>query len=557
MLWFIALGAWDQCVSDIESHSARQKMTHPRLIKADTREVLPLKIGVTTIKILVKGRKASAHRAAIIGNSAGHFVIRDLSSTEGIFVNGKKVVARRLAAGDSIRVGAVKFEFHVQDEQPPPLPKPQSRSPEVEVTIESMATPRIANDDFHFCTTTCSECGKAISAGTKICQTCAVPAAEGSPTSLLPPEIDSHGPPDNDPAAVIENGEAEPKAEPPETRPFAPLVDLTSVPPACSEMRNEPPPDGVGPPLAASSAAHAPTFPEESARIIPSPTPSAALRVTADPPLMEELVGLSSHIDRWSVLLAILPWFCSPALGAAGINAAYFRVRAKATRLPIPAWPLIVLVSLWLAWLILSGWGSWLVWGMMLAGLGLVLFRFYRDNKELWEKFDRAVLRTAALRTATFSGLIAALLLPGIGVGWTAHELLDICFAAVEGIPRADLTKYFDEALPAAAPPAPPPSKWRHPQQYLAYMCDPWRLLVGKAEEVRVVARGKLSNSSANNAPMRLSNAALSAHHFLHFIWWLLIAQASYVATRLYLYVFARVFVGRGGRVVMQLDSTP
>ena len=278
--------------------------------------------------------------------------------------------------------------------------------------------------------------------------------------------------------------------------------------------------------------AFSPFLPNESPQTIVSPTLSGALRVKADPPLMEEILGLKSHIDVWSSLLATLPWFCSLALGAAGMNAAYFRVRSKAKKRPTPAWPLIALVSLWLAWLILTGWGRRLVQGALLVGFCLILLKFYRDNSELWLSFDRKVLRKAMLRTASFSGLIAFLLLPGIGVGWAAHKFLEISFERLERIPRASLVSDVNNEWPEE----PPPSKWRHPQEYLTWRFDPWRLLFGKA-------RDGLSNSSINTAPEKISNAALSTHHFIEFIWWLVIAQRPATSRSDFISTFSRAFL--------------
>jgi hypothetical protein len=338
------------------SSIARSIMTQPCFIKAGTQEVFVLNIGATTIgrsptcEIVVNDRKASSKHATVIRDSAGQFVIRDLGSTNGTFVNEKKTAASPLSTEDSIRIGAVTFVFHKGD-------------------------------------------------------------------------------------------------------------------------------------------ALSPSLADESPQTIVSSTLSGALHVKAHPPLMEEILGLKSHIDVWSFLLATIPWFCSLALGAAGMNAAYFRVRAKAKNQPTPAWPLIALISLWLAWLILTGWGRSLVQGALLVGLCLILLKFYRDNNELWQNFDSKILHKAMLRTASFSGLIALLLLPGIGVGWAAHNLLEISFERFEKIPRASLVADLDEELPEN----PAPSMW-HPQEYLAWRLDPWRLLIGKA-------RDELSKSSLNEAP--------------------------------------------------------
>jgi pSer/pThr/pTyr-binding forkhead associated (FHA) protein len=42
--------------------------------------------------------------------AAGGLEVEDLDSTNGTFVNGKRVKKKRLAAGDSVRIGRVELE---------------------------------------------------------------------------------------------------------------------------------------------------------------------------------------------------------------------------------------------------------------------------------------------------------------------------------------------------------------------------------------------------------------------------------------------------------------
>jgi hypothetical protein len=284
-----------------------------------------------------------------------------------------------------------------------------------------------------------------------------------------------------------------------------------------------------------------PPLPETSTnRTNPPPLPPP-VRVAVMPVTIDEIAAWRLHIDVWALILAVLPWFFTPLLGAAGLNAAVFRIRAKAKGQAIPAWPLVTLGSLWILWLVLSGWAVWLVRATLAVGLFFLLRKFRRDNEELWKSFDYAVLQHAVKRTLSLSWLIVLLLIPGIAVGWATHTLIEFSVGKVEKIPQADIDQYFPE-------PSPPP-RWP-PGKYLAYKFDPWRLLVGKVRDGLVVRRG------LNEAPKRISNAARCAHHILQFAWWLFIAYACYVAVRLYLYVFARSFVGRGGKVVLQLERS-
>jgi hypothetical protein len=52
-----------------------------------------------------------SRKHAVITAAAGGFMIKDLGSQNGTFVNGQRVTERRLAEGDTIDVGSVKFVF--------------------------------------------------------------------------------------------------------------------------------------------------------------------------------------------------------------------------------------------------------------------------------------------------------------------------------------------------------------------------------------------------------------------------------------------------------------
>ena len=184
----------------------------------------------------------------------------------------------------------------------------------------------------------------------------------------------------------------------------------------------------------------------------------------------------------------------------------------------------------------------WLVKGTLALGLFLLLQKFRRDNEELWKSLDRTVLQHAIRRTLSLSWLIVILLIPGIAVGWATHTLIEFSVGKVETIPQADIDKYL--------PPEPPPPPFWQIRKSLAYRLDPWRLIFGKVRD------GLVTRPGINEAPKRISHAARCAHHILQFARWLFIAYACYVAVRLYLYVFARSFVGRGGRVVLQLERS-
>ena len=61
--------------------------------------------------VIISDSNTSRHHAKITRSGSG-FVIADLSSTNGTFVNGERLIAdHRLADGDIITVGSVSLRF--------------------------------------------------------------------------------------------------------------------------------------------------------------------------------------------------------------------------------------------------------------------------------------------------------------------------------------------------------------------------------------------------------------------------------------------------------------
>ena len=54
---------------------------------------------------------ASKHHARVVGDEEGGFIIEDLGSSNGTFLNGAQVMSHRLADGDMIKVGATTMRF--------------------------------------------------------------------------------------------------------------------------------------------------------------------------------------------------------------------------------------------------------------------------------------------------------------------------------------------------------------------------------------------------------------------------------------------------------------
>lgn len=94
----------------------------PKLIRHDTKDEHELADGVTVIgratkcQVQVRSRQISRAHCKIEG-PAGGWVVSDLGSKVGTFVNGKRVQSHRLAQHDEIKIGPVLLVF---DEDRPP-----------------------------------------------------------------------------------------------------------------------------------------------------------------------------------------------------------------------------------------------------------------------------------------------------------------------------------------------------------------------------------------------------------------------------------------------------
>jgi transcriptional regulator with PAS, ATPase and Fis domain len=74
--------------------------------------------------IRLDDRQVSRKHALIVANPEGGFVLSDLGSANGTFVNGRRLVApRRLRTGDVLTFGDLRFEFH-EKSAPPAIDRP-------------------------------------------------------------------------------------------------------------------------------------------------------------------------------------------------------------------------------------------------------------------------------------------------------------------------------------------------------------------------------------------------------------------------------------------------
>jgi pSer/pThr/pTyr-binding forkhead associated (FHA) protein len=53
-----------------------------------------------------------SHKHAYVYRQAGHWIVQDLGSTNGVWVNGKRTGLNLLQDGWQLRIGGVEFVFH-------------------------------------------------------------------------------------------------------------------------------------------------------------------------------------------------------------------------------------------------------------------------------------------------------------------------------------------------------------------------------------------------------------------------------------------------------------
>ena len=67
-------------------------------------------------ELLVRDREASGIHASIERTADGRFILRDLGSTNGTFLDGRRITATELRPGQQIKVGANYLLFTVTEE---------------------------------------------------------------------------------------------------------------------------------------------------------------------------------------------------------------------------------------------------------------------------------------------------------------------------------------------------------------------------------------------------------------------------------------------------------
>ena len=93
----------------------------PKLIlKFDDRDLSECAVGTHPITIgrlpdnnLVIDNPAVSGRHARVYREGNHYVLEDLKSTNGTFVNERKVARTHLSAGDTIKLGETAMQFRM------------------------------------------------------------------------------------------------------------------------------------------------------------------------------------------------------------------------------------------------------------------------------------------------------------------------------------------------------------------------------------------------------------------------------------------------------------
>lgn len=87
--------------------------------------------------ITLESRKIS-RKHCLIAVLPGQLIVRDLGSTNGILVNGKKVLETRLLPGDELEMGGATFRFELgRDESGDPVESVGQELPPPRVPVEN------------------------------------------------------------------------------------------------------------------------------------------------------------------------------------------------------------------------------------------------------------------------------------------------------------------------------------------------------------------------------------------------------------------------------------
>jgi predicted component of type VI protein secretion system len=96
--------------------------------------------------IQIDSRKIS-RRHCCIAQVSDYLVVRDLGSTNGVRINGARVVEGRLAAGDELTIGSHRYRVAWDSEVNPPLPRRAVDAPAPLAAPKPPPRPTVLDDD--------------------------------------------------------------------------------------------------------------------------------------------------------------------------------------------------------------------------------------------------------------------------------------------------------------------------------------------------------------------------------------------------------------------------
>ena len=162
----------------------------------------------TKCEIPVDDGRASRNHCTILASN-GEWLIRDLSSMNGTFVNRDKIVEQKLNSGDLIRIGATVYRFTFGDELPasPSAPEPaaETEAPAAEEPFNLRLDLLVERETEspHREHRTCCQCGRAIAGDT------VENATEIGGRLYCPRCVVQHAEPINEPDVVEQDKKAE------------------------------------------------------------------------------------------------------------------------------------------------------------------------------------------------------------------------------------------------------------------------------------------------------------------------------------------------------------
>ncbi len=95
----------------------------------------------TDMDVRLDDLTVSKRHARILRNEKGHYVLEDLASSNGTFLNGRQITTKQLSEEDEIAIGATSFVFHRPEEESVEMAVPEQGL--LEVSKEDTTTTKV------------------------------------------------------------------------------------------------------------------------------------------------------------------------------------------------------------------------------------------------------------------------------------------------------------------------------------------------------------------------------------------------------------------------------